>query len=229
MHTVFEKDQDGHGVFIGLLTQRRLMRIKSRLLFMRLSDPSVGYGKFIYDKLVYDMFRYSQDTDYYDESDLRRRIFVPDFKSVLYNLFKIFTKKDQFQEIWAKFEKCMDYRPAKIELELAGDGLWDFVKDNQEDFEAAMTTDIASTLNLSVKATTDVVAPADENQQEVDDADVHCRRLPPLPPPALLSSARLLSDQNVEITFTILPGSSNTVNVAAQSGRVLKLPLRRAS
>jgi hypothetical protein len=83
--------------------------------------------------------------------------------------------------------------PAVVELELAGDGLWDYVKDNQEEFKAAMTTDIASTLNLPVKAITDVVA-----------------RLAA----ALLSSTQLLADQNVEVTFTILPGSSNTVTPA---------------
>ena len=60
LQIVCDNDRVGHAELCKRLTHRRMLRIQSRQLMMRLSDPSVGYFKF-----VFDMFRYSQETSYF--------------------------------------------------------------------------------------------------------------------------------------------------------------------
>jgi hypothetical protein len=85
--------------------------------------------------------------------------------------------------------------PAKVEMILSGDGLWDWVSENKEEFAAALTTDIASTLHIPEEKISNVVASLAK---------------------ALLLQAHaaanyLLAAQSVDVTFVIQIGASNAL------------------
>jgi len=87
-----------------------------------------------------------------------------------------------------------DAEPAKVQMELSGDGLWDWVDANQEEFKASITTDVASTLMISEDKISDIVARlASSLLLQARDA------------------LRLLAGQTVEVTFTIQQGASNAL------------------
>ena len=79
----------------------------------------------------------------------------------------------------------------------SGDGLWDWVDANQEEFKASITTDVASTLMISEDKISDIVARlASSLLLQARDA------------------LRLLAGQTVEVTFTIQQGASNALTPA---------------
>ena len=78
---------------------------------------------------------------------------------------------------------------------LSGDGLWDWISENEEEFAAALTTDIASTLHIPEEKISNVVASLAK---------------------ALLLQAHaaanyLLAAQSVDVTFVIQSGASNAL------------------
>jgi len=85
--------------------------------------------------------------------------------------------------------------PAKVEMELTGDGLWDWVKANMELFKSSMASDIAATLFIAEDKINDIGAS--------------------LKATLLLRAASvgpaLLADQSVDVSFVIASGASNTL------------------
>jgi len=85
--------------------------------------------------------------------------------------------------------------PAKVEMELTGDGFWDWVEANMELFKSSLTSDIAATLLVAEDKINDITAALKAN--------------------VLLKAASarpaLLADQTVDVTFVIASGASNAL------------------
>merc|ERR1711871_310503 len=85
--------------------------------------------------------------------------------------------------------------PARVEMALTGDGLWDWVNENMAVFKSSMATDVAATLNIAKDKVHDVVATRADS-------------LLLLAPPARLG---LLADQTIDVAFVLASGASKAL------------------